>query len=39
VAGLRALTLGSGVSLGGLTLDLAVLLVGIGGRLYPRLAV
>lgn len=39
VAGLQALTLGSDVILGGLTLDLAVLLVVIGGRLYPRLAV
>jgi ABC-2 type transport system permease protein len=45
VEGLRALMLGSGISLGGLTLDFAVLLavtaalVIVGGRLYPRLAV
>jgi ABC-2 type transport system permease protein len=45
VEGLRALMLGSGISLGGLTLDFAVLLavtaalVVVGGRLYPRLAV
>ena len=45
VEGLRALMLGSGISLGGLTLDFAVLLavtaalVVVSGRLYPRLAV
>jgi ABC-2 type transport system permease protein len=45
VEGLRALMLGSSISLGRLTLDFAVLLVVtaalviVGGRLYPRLAV
>ena len=45
VDGLRALMLGSGVSLSGLVLDFVVLLVvtialvGIGGWLYPRVAV